>query len=240
VRVVAHLLKDTPLRPSNLRSPGKPANTFAVESLVDELAITAGADPLAFRLQGLDDPRAVAVLKRVGEIMKWEPRTGPRGATGDAHARGRGIAYMHYKHAENYVAMGMDVTVDRASGTVRVERVVCAHDCGLVINPDAVKNQVEGGILQTLSRALYEEATFDSNRVTSVDWASYPILRFPDAPEVIVDLIDHPELPPVGAGEAATAPVAAALANAIHDAVGVRMRQVPITPERVKQALAHA
>jgi len=242
VRVVAHWLKDTPLRPSNLRSPGKVANTFAVESLVDELAAHAGADPLAFRLQGLDDPRGIEVLKRVGEIMKWEPRNGPSGggSGADAHARGRGIAYIHYKHAENYIAMGMYVTVDRSSGVVHVERVVCAHDCGLVINPDAVKNQVEGGILQTLSRALFEEAVFDSNRVTSVDWASYPILKFPDVPEVVVELIDRPELPPVGAGEAATAPVAAALANAIFDAVGVRLRQVPMTPERVKQALAHS
>jgi CO/xanthine dehydrogenase Mo-binding subunit len=240
VRVVAHWLKDTPLRPSNLRSPGKVANTFAVESLVDELAVVAGADPLAFRLQGLDDPRGVAVLKRVGEIMNWQPRSGPSEAGKDSPARGRGIAYIHYKHAENYVAMGMEVTVDRASGSVRVERVVCAHDCGLVINPDAVKNQVEGGILQTLSRALFEEAVFDSNRVTSVDWASYPILKFPDAPEMVVELIDRPELPPMGAGEAATAPVAAALANAIFDAVGVRLRRVPMTPDRVKQALAHA
>jgi CO/xanthine dehydrogenase Mo-binding subunit len=154
--------------------------------------------------------------------------------------RGRGIAYIHYKHAENYVAMGMEVTVDRGSGAVRVERVVCAHDCGLVINPDAVKNQVEGGILQTLSRALFEEVVFDTDRVTSVDWASYPILKFPAVPEVVVELIDRPELPPMGAGEAATAPVAAALANAIFDATGVRLRRVPMTPDRVREALAHA
>ncbi len=236
VRVVAHWLKDTPLRPSNLRAPGKIANTFAVESLVDELAVAAGADPLAFRLRGIDDPRGIAVLTRVGEIMKWAPRSGPTGGNGT----GRGVAYIHYKHTENYVAMGMDVTVDRTSGAVRVTRVVCAHDCGLVINPDAVKNQVEGGILQTLSRALHEEARFDSNRVTSLDWASYPILKFPEVPEVVVELIDRPELPPMGAGEAAATPVAAALANAIYDAVGVRLRQVPMTPERVKQALAHA
>jgi nicotinate dehydrogenase subunit B len=241
VRVVAHWLKDTPLRPSNLRAPGKIANTFAVESLVDELAVLAGADPLAFRLQGLDDPRGIEVLKRVGEMMKWQARSGPSGGSStETQARGRGIAYIHYKHAENYVAMGMEVTVDRASGAVRVTRVLCAHDCGLVINPDAVKNQVEGGILQTLSRALFEQVVFDSNRVTSVDWASYPILKFPDVPEVVVELISRPELPPVGAGEAATAPVAAALANAIFDAAGVRLRQVPMTPDRVKQALAHA
>ena len=258
VRVVAHWLKDTPLRPSNLRSPGKVANTFAVESLVDELAVAAGADPLAFRLQGIDDPRGIAVLKRVGEIMKWEPRErlpadvlpgfDPQKNQGRMYIqlkpgvgwRGRGIAYIHYKHAENYVAMGMEVTVDRGSGAVRVERVVCAHDCGLVINPDAVKNQVEGGILQTLSRALFEEVVFDTDRVTSVDWASYPILKFPAVPEVVVELIDRPELPPMGAGEAATAPVAAALANAIFDATGVRLRRVPMTPDRVREALAHS
>jgi nicotinate dehydrogenase subunit B len=241
LRVVAHWLKDTPLRPSNLRSPGKVANTFAVESLVDELAGAAGADPLAFRLRSLDDPRGIAVLKRVGDIMKWQARGAPSGGAGkDSSARGSGIAYIHYKHAENYVAMGMEVTVDRGSGVVRVERVVCAHDCGLVINPDAVKNQVEGGILQTLSRALFEEAVFDGNRVTSVDWASYPILKFPDVPEVVVELIDRPDLPPTGAGEAATAPVAAALANAIFDATGVRLRRIPMTPDRVREALAHA
>jgi CO/xanthine dehydrogenase Mo-binding subunit len=237
VRVVAHWLKDTPLRPSNLRSPGKVANTFAVESLVDELAVVAGADPLAFRLQGLDDPRGVAVLKRVGEIMNWQPRSGPSEAGKDSPARGRGIAYIHYKHAENYVAMGMEVTVDRASGSVRVERVVCAHDCGLVINPDAVKNQVEGGILQTLSRALFEEAVFDSNRVTSVDWASYPILKFPDVPDVAIRLIDRPTEKPWGAGEPTAAIVPAAIANAIYNATGARLRSVPFTPAKVQAAL---
>ncbi len=130
--------------------------------------------------------------------------------------------------------------MDRGSGAVRVERVVCAHDCGLVINPDTLRNQVEGGIVQTLSRALYEEVIFDRDRVTSVDWASYPILKFPELPEVIVDLVDHPELPPLGGGEAATAPVGAALANAIFDATGARVRQAPMTPERVKEAMAHA
>ena len=236
-RVVVHWLKDTPLRPSNIRAPGKVANTFAVESLVDELAVAAGMDALAFRLAHLSDPRGIEVVKRVEALMKWEPRVGPnRGGTG----KGRGIAYIQYKHAENYVALGMEVTVDRDSGAVKVARVVCAHDCGLVINPDGVRNQVEGGIIQTLSRALFEEVTFDRERVTSVDWVSYPILRFPDAPEVIVDLVDHPELPPMGAGEAATAPVAAALANAIFDATGARLREVPMTPERVKAAMQHA
>jgi CO/xanthine dehydrogenase Mo-binding subunit len=155
----------------------------------------------------------------------------------DTHARGRGIAYIHYKHAENYVAMGMDVTVDRASGAVHVERVVCAHDCGLVINPDALANQLEGSIVQTLSRALHEEVTFDRSRVTSVDWQSYRILTFPELPKVELDIVDRPELPPFGAGEAASAPVPAALANAIFDAVGARIRTVPMTPARVREAL---
>jgi len=240
VRVVAHWLKDTPLRPSNIRAPGKIGNTFAVEGFIDELAAAAGADPLAFRLQGLDDPRGVEVLKRVGARMKWEPRPANSQPAAGALARGRGIAYSHYKHAENYVAIGMEATVDRGSGVVRVARVLCAHDCGLVINPDALANQIEGGIVQTLSRALFEEVIFDRDRVTSVDWASYPILKFPDLPEVVVDLVDRPELPPMGGGEAATAPVGAALANAIFDAVGARLRQAPMTPERVKEAMAHA
>jgi CO/xanthine dehydrogenase Mo-binding subunit len=172
--------------------------------------------------------------------MNWEPRPAGSRASAGALAQGRGIAYTHYKHAENYVAIGMEVTVDRGSGVVRVQRVICAHDCGLVINSDALKNQVEGGIVQTLSRALYEEVVFDKDRVTSTDWASYPILKFPDLPEVVVDLVDRPELPPLGGGEAATAPVGAALANAIFDATGARLRQAPMTPERIKEAMTHA
>src|SRR2546422_356837 len=150
----------------------------------------------------------------------------------------RGIAYMRYKQAENYVAMAMEVAVDPATGAIQVRRVTCAHDCGLIVNPDGLRNQVEGCIVQTLSRALHEEVTFDRSRVTSVDWASYPILRFPEAPAVDVILIDRPDQPLLGAGEAATAPVAAALGNAVFDATGVRLRTVPFTAERVKAALA--
>lgn len=134
----------------------------------------------------------------------------------------------------------MEVAVDRASAAVRVKRVVCAHDCGLVINPDALKNQIEGGIVQTLSRVLFEEVIFDTQRVTSVDWSSYPILTFPDAPEIAVELVNHPELPPLGGGEAASAPVGAALVKAIFDATSARLRQVPFTQARVKEALTHA
>jgi CO/xanthine dehydrogenase Mo-binding subunit len=133
--------------------------------------------------------------------------------------------------------MAMDVTVDPASGRIAVARVVCAHDCGLVVNPDALKNQIEGCIVQTISRTLHEEVTFDRSRVTSVDWVSYPILRFPEAPQIDVILIDRPDQPLLGAGEAATTPVAAAIANAVFDATGVRLRRVPFTPERVRAAL---
>ena len=172
-------------------------------------------------------------------MIGWQsrPSPNPRAAQGNL-LLGRGAAYMHYKQAENYVALAMAVAVDRASGRIEVRRITCAHDCGLVVNPDGLRNQVEGCILQTLSRALHEEVKFDRSRVTSVDWSSYPILRFPEMPPVEVALINRPELPPVGAGEAATAPVAAALANAIFDATRVRLRTVPFTPARVEAALA--
>jgi CO/xanthine dehydrogenase Mo-binding subunit len=237
IQVVVHWLKDTPLRPAPLRSPGKPANCFAVESFTDELAAAAGLDPIAFRLRGLTDPRGIEVLKRAAALMKWQPRPSPGADSNAAIARGRGISYVHYKHSETYVAMAMEVAVERASGKIRVERVVCAHDCGQIINPDGVRAQVEGCILQTLSRALLEEVKFDRARVTSLDWASYPILNFSDTPKLDIELIDRPSEPPLGAGEASCAAVGAALANAVFDATGARLRTVPFTPERVKAAL---
>ena len=149
------------------------------------------------------------------------------------------MAYIHYKHNETYVAIAMEVEVDRGSGEIaRARASACAHDCGLMINPDAVRAQVEGNILQTLSRTLYEETTFDRSRVTSVDWASYPLLRFPDVPRLEIELIDRRDQPPLGAGEAASSPVPAALANAVFDATGVRLRSVPFTRERLKALLA--
>jgi nicotinate dehydrogenase subunit B len=151
---------------------------------------------------------------------------------------GRGIGYARYKQVENYVAVAMEVAVDRTTGSVKIQRVTCAHDCGLIINPDGLRNQIEGCIVQTLSRTLHEEVKFNRSRVTSVDWASYPILTFPEVPPIEVALIDRPSIPPLGAGEAAAAPVAAALANAIFDATGVRLRSVPFTTERVKAALS--
>jgi nicotinate dehydrogenase subunit B len=235
VRVVAHNLKETPLRPSNLRAPGKIANAFAAEAFTDELAAAAGVDPVAFRLRNLTDPRAIAVINKAAEMFGWQTRTSGVRAAGVK--TGNGFSYVRYKQSENYVAMAMEVAVDMASGQVQVKRVACAHDCGLIVNPDALRNQVEGLIVQTLSRTLHEEVKFDRSRVTSVDWATYPILRFPEAPAIEVALLDHPELPLYGAGEAAATPVAGALANAIFDATGVRIRRAPFTAARVKAAL---
>jgi CO/xanthine dehydrogenase Mo-binding subunit len=238
VRVVAHLTKETPLRPSNLRAPGKIANVFAVEAFTDELASAAKIDPLAFRLRSLSDPRAVAVLNRAASMFGWNERPSPNRAAGQGNVKsGRGIAYARYKQAENYVALAMQVTVDTNTGKISVQRICCAHDCGLVVNPDALKNQIEGCILQTLSRALHEEVRFDRSRVTSLDWNSYPILTFPEVPTVEVALIDHPELPLLGAGEASCVTVAAALANAVFDATGAKLRVAPFIQERVKAAL---
>ena len=237
IQVVAHWLKDPPLRAAPLRSPGKPANCFAVESFIDELAAAAGLDPVEFRLRGLKDPRGVEVIRRTAAMMKWQSRRSPGSDREAAVARGRGISYVHYKHTESYVAMGMEVAVERATGAIKVERVVCAHDCGQIINPDGVRAQVEGNILQTLSRVLMEEVKFDRSRVLSVDWSSYPILTFSQVPQLDIELIDRPTEPPLGAGEAACTNVGAALANAVFDATGARLRTIPFTPERVKAAL---
>ncbi len=238
VRVVAHWMKETPLVPSNLRAPGKIANVFAVEGFIDEIAAAARVDPLAFRLRRMTDPRGIEALTRATTTFGWRPRPSPnpRPRQGTLLV-GQGLAYVRYKQAENYIAIAMEVTVDRSSGAVVVRRVVCAHDCGLVVNPDALRNQIEGGIVQTLSRALHEEVTFDASRVTSVDWATYPILTFPEVPAIEVILIDRPTEPLWGAGEASTVPVAAALGNAIFDATAVRLRRAPFTRERVAAAL---
>jgi CO/xanthine dehydrogenase Mo-binding subunit len=236
IRAEIRWLSTTPLRPSNLRAPGKIGNVFAVESFFDELAVAAGVDPLANRLRLLSDPRGREVLERVGEMMDWRPRASPPDLNGE-RLTGRGIAYVHYKQAENYVAMGVDLAVERATGAVRILRVSCAHDCGLMINPDAVRAQVEGCILQALSRTLFEEVTFDHTRLTSTDWASYPILTFLDVPRLEIALLDRRHERPLGVGEAATAPVAAAVGNAIFDATGARVRRAPFTPARVKAAM---
>jgi nicotinate dehydrogenase subunit B len=196
-------------------------------------------DPLAFRTSRLKDPRALEALSRAATAFRWTARPSPnpqRSQSGPL--TGQGMAYVRYKQAENYVAVFIELTVDPTAGRIAARRVVCAHDCGLVVNPEALRSQVEGGILQALSRTLHEEVQFDRSRVTSVDWSSYPILTFTEVPTVDVILINRPDQPLWGAGEAATVPVAAAVGNALFDATGVRLRRVPFTAARVKDALA--
>ena len=241
LNAVVHWIPDAPLRTSAIRAPGKVANTFAVESFVDEVASAAKADPVEFRLRRLTNPRGIEVLKRVAARMGWQPRPSPRPIDPSAAVlTGRGIAYIHYKQEETLVAMAMEVAVERATGKIRVTRVVCAQDCGLMINPDCVQSQLEGNIIQTISRTLHEEIVYDKDRVTTVDWASYPILTFPEVPALEFELIQRLDQPPLGVGEAASTPVPAALGNAVFDATGVRLRTVPFRADRVKAAMTGA
>lgn len=242
-RVTTHWIETPPLRPGSLRSLGGMANTTAIESFVDELAAVAGADPVAFRLRHLTDPRAIAVIRRAAQAARWQARpsgaieSGRTASAARAPARGRGIASARYESEYTYVAVVAEVTVDPGCGAVRVTRVVAAHDCGLIINPDGLTNQIEGNVIQGISRALKEEVRFDQTQVTSLNWATYPILTFAEVPTIELALINRPEEPPWGAGEPAICPVAAAIGNAIFDATGVRLRTVPFTPDRVLAAL---
>ncbi len=233
-----HWLKTTPLRPSNLRAPGKPGNSYAVECFIDELAAAAKRDPLEFRLAHLKDETGTAILKRIAERMNWQARPSPNpAASPGADSVGRGVAYVHYKHTDNRLGLGIEVSVNRNTGTIRVTRAVCVYEGGLMINPDAVRAQVEGNIIQAISRTLHEEVLFDENGVTSTDWRSYPILTFAEVPALEVELIGSVHDKPLGAGEAASAPVPAAIGNAVFDATGVRLRKVPLTATRVRDAL---
>lgn len=238
VRTVCRRLADTPLRPSWIRTPGRMQNTFANEAFFDECAAAAGRDPAEARLAVLDDPRGAEVLRRVMTLAKWETRPSPKaGSQGDV-VRGRGISYVRYELYRTYVAGVAEVEVDRRSGAIRVARFFVVQDCGQIINPDGVRNQLEGNILQTVSRTLKEEVTFDRAQVTSLDWATYPILTFPEAPEIVMELIDRPGEKPWGAGEPSAAIVSSAISNAVFDATGARLRSVPFTPAKVQASLS--
>src|SRR5438128_7639834 len=232
VKVVKHYVAQAPLRTSALRTLGGYANVFALESFVDELAAAAGVDPVEFRLRHLKDPRARAVVEAAAQRAGWRPN-----AKGDG-ARGRGFAFAKYKNLACYCAMAADVELERKTGLVRVTRVVAAVDAGQIVNPDGVINQIEGGIIQSASWTLKESVRFDRTRVATRSWADYPILRFADVPEVDVVLLAQPSERFLGAGEGAQGPAAAAIANAIAHATGKRLRALPFTAERVKQALA--
>jgi nicotinate dehydrogenase subunit B len=235
-RVTVHYVADSFLRVSSFRSLGGSMNTFANESFIDELAAAAGADPVEYRLRYLADPRERAVLAAAAQKAGWDPRPAPL-ANGTDIAEGRGAAFARYENDQAIAACIAEVQVEKRTGVVRVKRIVVAHDSGLIINPDGVKNQIEGNVVQSLSRALKEEVGFDERRITSLDWQTYPILTFSDVPEIEIVLIDRPDQPAIGAGEPSTVTTAAAVANAIFDATGVRLRQIPFTPERVRAAL---
>jgi CO/xanthine dehydrogenase Mo-binding subunit len=230
-RIVQHFLPQMPVRISALRTLGAYANVFAIESFMDEIAAAAGADPVAFRLAHLKDPRAKAVIAAAARKANW--REGEPGSP----AHGRGIAFAKYKNLATYVAVVAEIAVDPASGIIRVPRVTAAADAGQIINPDGLSNQIEGGIIQSTSWTLHEAVQFDRDGIRSRDWQSYPILTMPEAPKVEVELIDRPEEKPLGAGEASQGPAVAAIANAFAHATGRRLRDLPMNAERVKAAL---
>ena len=229
-RVVKHFIADSPLRVSALRSLGAYANVFAIESFMDELAARARLDPVEFRLLYLRDPRARAVIEAAVRLARWTPGPGPTG-------RGQGIGFARYKNHAAYAAVVAHVEVDRSTGQVWVRKVAAAVDAGLIINPDGLRNQIEGGVIQSTSWTLKEQVTFDGEGIRSRDWRSYPILTFPEVPDVAVELINRPDQPALGVGECVQGPTAAAIANAIFDATGVRLRELPLTAARLRAAL---
>jgi nicotinate dehydrogenase subunit B len=239
VKAVAHWLAETPFRASWIRTPGRMQNTFGNECFLDECAAAAGVDPLEYRMRLLQDPRGRELLTRLASLAKWQPKNGARTGSGDV-AKGRGMAYIKYELVRTYVGAVADVTVDKRNGKIKVDRFYVAHDCGQIINPDGLKNQIEGNVVQTISRTLKEELQFSRSTVTSVDWKTYPILTFPEVPDVAIDLIDRPNEVPWGAGEPTAAVVSAAISNAVFDATGARLRSVPFTPAKVIAALKAA
>jgi nicotinate dehydrogenase subunit B len=227
----------SPLRSSHLRDPVGPQIHFASESFMDEVAAALDQDPVQFRLAHVKDARDIAVIKGAAEKYGWETRSSPRRDQKGDKVNGRGIAYSQRNGTR--VAAIAEVDIDRSTGKIWVKRFVVAHDCGQIINPDGLHKCIEGNVIQGISRTLWEEVKFNDKTVTTVDWVSYPILDITETPEKVESvLINHPEIASSGAGEPSIRPLAAAIANAIFDATGVRMRRVPFSPDRVKQAMS--
>ena len=231
-RIVKHFVPSMPLRTSSLRALGAHPNVFAIESAMDELAEAAGVDPVEFRLRHLEDPRARDVVRAAAERAGWQP--GEEREFGI----GRGIGFARYKNAAGYAAVVIDLSLDDATSAIRIERAVIAADVGEVVDPAGLVNQLEGGLVQSLSWTLKEEVRFDRTRVTSTDWDSYPILTFSEVPEIETVLLDRAGEPFLGAGEITQGPTAGAVANALYDAVGLRMRALPLTPARIQATAA--
>jgi nicotinate dehydrogenase subunit B len=237
-RSVGHPIRTPMIRSIDMRSPGYIQANFAAESFMDELAAAAGADPIAFRLKHVIEPRGTAVLNEVAKLANWQSRPSP---VSDAKstsgiARGRGVAIVSGQKL-SWIATVAEVEVDRRTGVVRVTRMFVAVDAGLLVNPDGLRNQVEGATIYGTSRALKEQVTWDDSAITSRDWNSYPILRFSEVPEITVSTINRINAEPGGIGESPNTTPAAAIANAVFDATGVRLRTVPFTPARVLSAL---
>jgi CO/xanthine dehydrogenase Mo-binding subunit len=230
--VVHHFIPDMPLRISAMRSLGAYHNVFSIESFMDELATLAGADPIEFRLRHLDDPRGREVIEKAAQAFGW--RKGQKAP----QDRGYGFAFARYKNLAAYCAIASEVEVNRETGRPRLVRAVAAVDSGQVVNPDGLINQIEGAIMQSMSWTLYESVTFDETRITSIDWQTYPILRFDAVPDSIeVHIINRPGKPFLGSGETGQGPAAASIANAIANATGKRLRDLPLTRKRIKDAI---
>jgi nicotinate dehydrogenase subunit B len=225
-----------PLRTSNLRAPGDLARVFASESTIDEIASDQRMDPVQFRLRYLtSDKRISEILVATAKKAGWTDHVARSTPSNGTQVAGRGVAVAN--RANTMTAAVAEIEVDKATGNVTVKKITLGHDCGLIVNPDGLKNQIEGNILQAVSRALLEEVLFDSTGQKNLDWKTYPVIRFEQVPDVDIVLIDRPEMQPLGGGEPSIVPVTAAIANAIYDATGARMRQVPFTPQRVLSAI---
>ena len=228
---------DSPFFTGPLRSPARIQNTFVNESFVDELAAAAGADPIEFRLRSIGDWR----LKRAVEIARdkfgWKAHPAAQNVGSDDVVTGRGFSAMQYEGSDGYAAIALEIQLNRKTGKIKATRIVVTHDVGIVINPDGLRAQIEGNIVQGLGRSLREEVKLGKSSSESIDWESYQILRFLDLPKAEIFLINRPDQPAVGAGENAMTAIPAAMANAIFDATGKRLRRLPFTPARVKEAL---
>jgi nicotinate dehydrogenase subunit B len=227
--LICHRVLEVPMRTSSLRALGAYANVFAIESLMDELADAANVDPLDYRLRQLSDPRAIAVLNAVAEKSGWR-----ESVTATRDGRGRGIGFAKYKNTGAYCAVVAEIEVE---DRIRVKKLHIAVDVGLVINPDGVRQQIEGGAIQAVSWALLEAARFDNTRMLDGGWEDYPILRFPDVPQVEVTIVERPGEASLGAGETSLGPTVAAIANALFNALGLRVRDLPLTPDRIVAAM---
>jgi nicotinate dehydrogenase subunit B len=220
------------LRISAMRALGAYHNVFSIESFMDELAGLASADPVEFRLKHLDDQRGRDVIEKAAQGFEWKAGQKP------PPDRGYGFAFARYKNHAAYCAIASEVEVNRETGRPRLVRAVAAVDSGQVVNPDGLINQIEGAIVQSMSWTLYESVTFDDVRITSIDWQTYPILRFNSVPDSVeVHIIDRPGKPFLGSGETGQGPAAASIANAIADATGKRLRDLPLTRQRIKDAI---